>query len=176
MEWVPTFVNAIILMGACDPYGLNRQAKHKQVVNIIKFAENNQQDSYELLAIALIESSLKPRAYSHTRDSGLFQVNCKWWRKSLKYKTIRECEKDMFNPEVSVKAGSHILNHYRNKYKHCKGELAYRCYNGGPGWPRSKNKMKIINYQKKVTQRKKNLYKYYKDLIEQIRSQVRTRS
>ena len=31
MEWVPTFVNAIILMGACDPYGLNRQAKHKQV-------------------------------------------------------------------------------------------------------------------------------------------------
>ena len=72
MEWVPTFVNAIILMGACDPYGLNRQAKHKQVVNIIKFAENNQQDSYELLAIALIESSLKPRANSPLQCLYLF--------------------------------------------------------------------------------------------------------
>ena len=170
MEWVVPFVNAIIIMGASDPYGLNRQSKRKQVVNIIKFAENNQKDPYELLAVALIESSLKPTAYSRTRDAGLFQVNCKWWQKSLKYDSRKECEQSMF------KAGSYILNYYRNKYKHCRGELAYRCYNGGPGWPRSKNRKKIINYQKKVTQRKKNLHKYYKDLIEQIRFQVRIRS
>ena len=67
MEWVVTFINAAILAAACDPYGLNRKSKHKHVVQIVKFAEYNQQDPYELLAIALTESSLKPKAYSRTR-------------------------------------------------------------------------------------------------------------
>jgi len=176
MEWVVTFINAAILAGACDPYGLNRKSKHKHVVQIVKFAEYNQQDPYELLAIALTESSLKPKAYSRTRDAGLFQVNCRWWQKSLRFKTRKECETQMFKPKVSIKAGSYILNYYRDRYKHCKGDLAYRCYNGGPGWRKSKNKHKIIKYQKKVTKRKENLHKYYKDLVEEIRFRVKKRS
>jgi len=176
MEWFSLFINTALLMGACDPYGLHREKKQVYINQIIKQAELQQQDPYELLAIAITESSLNPKAYSRTKDVGLFQVNCRWWYKKFKYDNIKQCEVSLMDPELNISKGIYILTHFRNNYKQCKGEFAYRCYNGGQGWPRSRNKHKIVNYGNKVRQRKKILHKYYKEMIEKVRLHFKTRS
>jgi len=156
-------------VAAKDPYGLKREHKKQQVHNIIKKASKTNQDVYELLAIAITESSLNPKAYSRTKDSGLFQVNCKWWYKKFKYDSMKSCKEDMMNPSKNIDAAIHILTSYRKRYNHCKGNLGYRCYNGGPGWPRSKNIEKIKRYEAKVRERKQILHSHYKDMIESIK-------
>ena len=175
MSWLVSVLHASALVVACDPYGLEKKSKHKHVREIVRQAEEKSQDPYELLAIAITESSLSPKAYSHTKDTGLFQVNCKWWYKKFKYKTIRHCESALFDPKLNISKGIYILNSFRSNYKQCRGRLAYRCYNGGQGWPRSKNKDKIIRYGKKVEERNRILHKYYKELIESIRLEFKTR-
>ena len=80
------------------------------------------------------------------------------------------------NPDLNIKKGIYILNYFRDNYKQCKGSSAYRCYNGGQGWPRSKNKQKIIKYQRKVSERKAILLKYYKEDIETLREKYRSTS
>jgi len=173
---IPLLSLALLASTGSDPYRLTRSSKIKHVKMIVEYAETNNHDAYELLAIAITESSLNPRAYSHTKDSGLFQVNCRWWYKHFKYKTIKECEAAMFDPDVNIQKAIYILNSFRGKYKQCRKNYAYRCYNGGQGWPRSKNKNKILNYGKKVEERKRVLHKYYKGMIENIRSSIKTRS
>jgi soluble lytic murein transglycosylase-like protein len=175
MNWAALILYISALASVCDPYGLEKDTKRKYVREIIRQAEHNHQDPYELLAIAITESSLNPSAYSHTKDVGLFQVNCKWWYKKFRYKNIKHCETEMLKPYINISKGIYILNSFRNNYKQCRGNLAYRCYNGGQGWPRSKNKDKILNYGKKIGQRKEVLHKYYKELIETIRSEFKTR-
>ena len=176
MDWLVSVLHFSLIVSACDPYGLHRESKKKYLTQIIKHAEEKKQDPYELLAIAITESSLKPRAYSHTHDTGLFQVNCKWWYKKFKYKSIKACKQAMFNPEINITKGIYILNSFRSRYKQCRGDLAYHCYNGGQGWMRSRNKDKILNYGKKVKERKHKLHKYYTDLIEEIRAEFKERS
>tara|TARA_R110000824_G_scaffold127326_4_gene287447 strand:- start:934 stop:1464 length:531 start_codon:yes stop_codon:yes gene_type:complete len=176
MGWLVYGLYVALLAGASDPYGLHQEKKQKYVKKIIKQTEAQGEDPYEFLAIAITESSLKPRAYSHTHDTGLFQVNCRWWYKQFKYKSIKVCKTAMFNPNINISKGIYILTSFRKKYKQCRGNLAYRCYNGGQGWYRSKNKHKIINYAKKVQQRKAMLHKHYKKLIEDIRTNLKNRS
>jgi hypothetical protein len=60
----------------------------------------------------------------------------------------------------------HVLTYFRNNFKQCKGNLAYRCYNGGQGWQRSKNKNKIINYSNAVLRRKRKVEQHYKIFIQ----------
>ena len=176
MEWLTSIMQLSLLVGACDPYGLHKERKKKHAIEIIKQADKAKVDPYELLAIAITESAMNPKAYSHTKDTGLFQVNCKWWYKKFKYKNIKACEKALFEPTLNISKGIHILTHFRNNYSQCRGTLAYRCYNGGPGWPRSKNKHKIIKYQRRVLERKFTLHKYYKEMIETMRSNYQRRS
>ena len=176
MDWLVSVLHFSIIVSACDPYGLERETKKKYLTQIIKHAEEQQQDPYELLAIAITESSLNPKAYSHTRDTGLFQVNCKWWYKKFKYANIKQCERAMLDPTINITKGIYILNSFRSRYKQCRGDLAYHCYNGGQGWTRSRNKDKILKYGKKVKERKKMLHKYYRGLIEQIRAKLKSRS
>ena len=176
MSWIISVLHISIVAACCDPYGLHRESKKKYLVQIIEQAENLNQDPYELVAIAVTESSLRPDAYSHTHDTGLFQVNCKWWYKKFKYKSIESCKEAMLDPATNISKGIYILNSFRSRYKQCRGKLAYRCYNGGQGWQRSRNKHKIINYGKKVEERKVVLHKYYNELIEQIRSNLKRRS
>jgi soluble lytic murein transglycosylase-like protein len=177
MSLISGFLQLTILVGSCcDPYGINRGNKKEHFVNIIKYAEQKKQDPYELLAIAITESSLKPNAYSRTKDVGLFQVNCRWWYKKFGYSTIKKCEASLKDPHLNMKKGVYILNHFRNTYKQCQGNNAYRCYNGGQGWYRSKNKDKIIRYEKKVRERKSILKKYYGETIEQLRERYKNRS
>ena len=77
-----------------------------------------------------------------------------------------------------MEAGVYVLNTFRRNYKHCKGDLAYRCYFAGGGWIRRKGNLgaKIQRYEKKVRKTREYLHTYYKDLIEDIRSDVKERS
>ena len=168
-----TLLGMLIVSSNCDIYGLKKETKSLYVEKIIELAEQKGEDPYELLAIAITESSLKPNAYSHTKDVGLFQINCKWWYKKFKYSSIKTCETGLMNPVKNIQAGIHVLTSYRARYKQCKGVRAYRCYNGGPGWPRSKNISKIKKYELKVRSRKEILHKHYKEHIENVRMKYR---
>jgi len=175
MGLITSLLLALTTLSSYDPYGLTSNRKHKYVVQIIEFAEKNSYDPYELLAIAITESSINPKAYSRTKDTGLFQINCKWWYKKFNYRSIPSCERGMLNPSKNIVAATYILTRYGQRYNQCRGDLVYRCYNGGPGWPRSKNKHKIIRYQKVVLERKAFLNKHYKKKIEEIRFLFRDR-
>jgi len=160
-----TMFSLVMLASPNDPYNLHHPRKNKYVKQIILEAHKRNVDPVEALAVAITESALDPTAYSHTKDVGLFQVNCKWWYKRFKYKSIRECEKNLLMPTKNIKAGLFILKYFRENFKQCAGTLAYRCYNGGQRWKRSKNKHKIIKYSGSVRRRKKIIDKHYGDYI-----------
>lgn len=161
-----------------DPLFIKKPAKMKNVQLIVEYADKNNQDPYELLAIAITESNLNPKAISSKGAVGLFQVMCKYWYKQSGYKSIAQCNKKLLNPKANVKAGVMVLSTVRKKYEQCKGELAYRCYFAGQRWMkyRGKTKRQIIRYENKIKERKEILHNYYEGLIENIRSELKTRS
>ena len=55
----------------------------------------------------------------------------------------------MSNPYHAVIAATVVLKEMK-RYKACDGLHLAACYNGGPGWQKSKNKEKIISYANKV--------------------------
>ena len=172
---------AMSLITSIGPWALpniKQPRKAKHVKMIVEYAEKHQQDPYELLAIAITESSLNPKAVSWAGAIGLFQVMCKYWAKPLGYKTKKQCEKALFNPHANVRAGVHVLNTYRKKYKQCQGDKAYRCYYAGQGWTKrtGKLKRKIERYEEKVVEKRDLLHRYYSDLIESIRTKAKSRS
>ena len=171
-------IGLVLLAMPQDPLFIKRPSKLKNIQLIVEYAEKNNQDPYELVAIAVTESGLKTRVVSWAGAVGLFQVMCKYWYGPLKYKTIKQCEKALFDPRKNIKAGVHVLTTYRKNYEQCKGDLAYRCYYAGQGWNRRKGrlKQKIERYEKKVVEKRKMLHKYYSDLIETIRSDLKSRS
>jgi len=168
----------LLILSSANPFKLDKPAKAKHVKMIVEYAEEHDHDPYELLAIAITESSLNPKAVSWAGAIGLFQIMCKYWAVPLKYKTVKKCEKELLDPYKNMEAGVHVLNTYRNRYAQCKGSRAYRCYYAGPRWQRRtlKTKEKIARYEKKVLRKKKLLHKYYRGLIESIRSDFRARS
>jgi len=171
-------VLALAIISSFNPFNLNKPAKAKHVKMIVEYAEAHDQDPYELIAIALTESSLNPKAVSWAGAVGLFQVMCKYWYQPLKYQTIQHCEASLFDPQKNIAAGVYVLTTYRKTFKQCKGTFAYRCYYAGQGWTRrtGKIKAKIERYEKKVLQKQEILHRYYGDLIEKIRSDYKTRS
>ena len=178
MSWTISFLSLALLASPSDPYHLNKASKIKHVKMIVEYAEIHNQDAYELLAIAITESNLRPKVVSWAGAVGLFQVMCKYWYEPLKYKTIKQCNESLFNPYKNMEAGVYVLNTFRRNYKHCKGDLAYRCYYAGGGWIRRKGNLgeKIRRYEKKVRETRIELHTYYKGLIEDIRSNIKERS
>ncbi len=162
---------ALLALNICGgvPY-IKSKNKVRQIRKIVKYSEKNGLDSYEMLAIALTESSFNPKAVSTTGAVGLFQIMCKYWAKPLGYKSIDKCKQDLFNPEKNIAAGAHVLTTYRNGYQQCKGSLAYRCYYAGPFWYRRGPKLtkKIVAYEKKVLENRDALLYYHKDFINKI--------
>jgi len=150
----------------------------KTVRLIVDYADKHNQDPYELLGIAAVESNFNPKAVSWAGAIGLFQVMCKYWWKPLKYQTIQHCKASLFNPEKNIKAGVHVLTTYRRYFTQCQGTLAYRCYYAGQGWNRRTGRTlkKIERYEKKVLKKQELLHKYYSGLIEGIRSDIKSRS
>ena len=158
-----------------DPYHLRQPPKLQYVKSIIQYGESHGHDSYELIAMAITDSRLQPKVVSRARARGLFQVMCKYWYKRLKYSTIKKCNTALFNPQANIKAGVYVLTTFRQRYKQCKGDLAYRCYYAGAGWVRKKGKLgqRIRRYEKKVRTTRQKLHIYYNDLIEDIKSSMK---
>ena len=175
---IPLLSLALLASTGSDPYHLTRPSKIKHVKMIVEYAETHNQDAYELLAIAITESNLRPKVVSWAGAIGLFQVMCKYWHEPLKYKTIKQCNESLFNPYKNMEAGVHVLNTYRRRYEHCKGDLAYRCYYAGQRWNRRTGRLaqRIERYERKVRKARTQLHTYYKDLIESIRADVKKRS
>lgn len=102
----------------------------REVVTMIPSSENRT----ELLALMMVESNLTPGAVSRTGDYGIMQVNCRIWRQRLKTELgIENCEEELMNPAVSIRAGVYVLNRFR-RYRRCRGSNVYACYNGGQNW------------------------------------------
>ena len=172
-------IGLVLMAATLDPLRIHRPAKLKNVELIIEYADKNNYDPYELLAIASVESNFNPKAISSAGAVGLFQVMCKFWYKRSGYKSIIQCNKDLLNPKPNIRAGARILTKIRKKYKQCEGDLAYRCYFAGAGWKKYKGKTakKIISYENKVVKTRGQLHSYYyKDFIEGIRAKFKTRS
>tara|TARA_R100001082_G_scaffold102627_1_gene72881 strand:- start:86 stop:544 length:459 start_codon:yes stop_codon:yes gene_type:complete len=151
----------------------------KNVKLIVQYADANDKDVIELLAISSVESDLNPKAISHKGAVGLFQVMCRTWSKALGYNSIKDCNKLLLKPENNIRAGSYVLTTIRKKYKQCSGDLAYRCYYAGPRWKRMRGKTakQIVRYADKVKERKKILSDpYYTKLIQDVRFALRNNS
>lgn len=158
-------ISLLVISTHYDPLHLRNGSKFNNLKKIIEYAHEMDQDPYELLAIAVTESGLNEKAYSHTKDSGLMQVNCKYWWKKFDYSNIQDCKKDMLFADANILASIQIIKYFRKNFKQCQGNNLYKCYNGGQGWTRSKNIHKINRYQKKIIERKHILKKYYSGLI-----------
>ena len=107
------------------------------------------EDPYFMVATAWVESRLKTGKTSKTGDYGLFQINYRFWGKKWGYKNTRKFLVDMSSAAHGTVAAGVVLQEMR-KYKACRGLNLPACYNGGPGWQKSKNKEKIISYANKV--------------------------
>jgi len=159
-------VGSLAIVSHPDPLHIVKiPSRINNAKTIIKYSVEHREDPYQLLAIAITESGLNEKAFSRTKDSGLMQINCRWWWKNLKFKNIKKCRVAMLDSKVNIKAAIHILGYFRKNFKQCQGDNLYRCYNGGQGWQRSKNIKKIIHYSGKVKWRKNVLEKHYSGLI-----------
>ena len=107
------------------------------------------EDPYFMVALAWTESRLKTSRVSKTGDYGIFQVNYRFWGKRWGYKDSQKFLVDMSSPGHATIAAGVVLQEMK-KYKACQGLNLPACYNGGPGWQKSKNKEKIIKYANKV--------------------------
>ena len=107
------------------------------------------EDPYFMVATAWVESRLKTGRVSKTGDYGLFQINYRFWGKRWGYKNTRKFLVDMSSAAHATVAAGVVLKGMR-KYKACQGLNLSACYNGGPGWQKSKNKEKIVSYANKV--------------------------
>ena len=107
------------------------------------------EDPYFMVATAWVESRLKSAKVSHTSDYGLFQINYRFWGKKWGYTDRNKFLVDMSSAGHATVAAAVVLKEMR-KYKACRGLNLPACYNGGPGWHKSKNKEKILTYATKV--------------------------
>jgi hypothetical protein len=107
------------------------------------------QDPYFMVAMAWTESRLKSSRVSKTGDYGIFQINYRFWAKKWGYTDSQKFLIDMASPAHATVAATIVLREMR-KYKACEGLNLPACYNGGPGWQKSKNREKIMRYANKV--------------------------
>lgn len=106
-------------------------------------------DPYFMVALSWVESRIKTGKVSRTGDYGLFQINYRFWGKRWGYKSSDKFLVDMSSAAHATIAAVVVLKEMR-KYRTCQGLNLAACYNGGPGWQKSKNKEKIISYANKV--------------------------
>jgi hypothetical protein len=124
---------------------------------IIDQANTLGEDPYFMVALAWVESRLQVGKISHTGDYGIFQINYRFWGKQWGYKSRTKFLKDMSDTKHATVAATTVLKEMR-KYSACRGLNLPACYNGGPGWQKSKNKEKIMGYATAV-HRMRNLFR-----------------
>ena len=123
-----------------------------QLINAIAIMEASQDKTFDiatLLAIAFRESAFKTGLISKQGDIGAFQINARWWWKKLGYTSRAAFIKANQDVATNTRHAIEILKKFK-KFKSCRGDNLFACYNGGPGWLLSKNVKKIKAYQKRV--------------------------
>ncbi len=140
------------------------------VITIMDVARNQKFDEFTLLAIAFRESSFKTGLISKQGDVGIFQINARWWWKKLGYKNRAEFIKR--NQDVTTNARNAIIIIKKFKrFKTCRGDRVFACYNGGPGWRASKNIEKIKAYQKRVIRARYLISRHMKRWKQEIKGE-----
>lgn len=157
-----------------------KQSQMVVVDQIVEFSKWFEMDPYEMVAIAWVESRLNPNVVNRDKDAGALQVNCKiHWKKfgyhkpfshlkskrKMRREAIKNCVEAQKNIEENVGNSAYLLKSMQRKYRGCRGENRWACYNGGPGW-RVKHKERATKYKSKVKKIKRILEKHYKILIE----------
>lgn len=95
MKKVFSFIALICISQACSAFCFDEAGARYKV------------DAGLLKAIAQTESSLNPRAYSHTSDIGLMGINSSWI--PILRKRFGLSEKDVWQPCTNVMVGAWIL-------------------------------------------------------------------
>jgi len=143
IEWT-----LVSLLAYSFPTYFNTEQEFNAAV-IIDKSLSIDEDPYLMVALAWVESRVRSGRISHTGDYGIFQINYRFWGKRWGYNDRNRFLVDMSNPSHATIAAGVVLREMR-KYKSCQGLNLAACYNGGPGWQKSKNKEKIISYANKV--------------------------
>ncbi len=140
------------------------------VITIMDVAKKEGFDEFTLLAIAFRESAFKTGLTSKQGDVGIFQINGRWWWKKLGYKNRADFAKK--NQDVATSATNAIIIIKKFKrFKNCRGEKVFACYNGGPGWLLSKNIEKIKAYQRRVIRARYLIKRHMKRWKQEIKDE-----
>ena len=140
------------------------------VITIMDVAKKQEFDEFTLLAIAFRESSFKTGLISKQGDVGIFQINARWWWKKLGYKNRAEFTKKNQDVATSAKNAITIIQKFK-RFKTCRGDRVFACYNGGPGWQLSKNVEKIKSYQKRVIRARYLIKRHMKRWKQEIKDE-----
>ncbi len=140
------------------------------VITIMDVAKIQGFDEFTLLAIAFRESSFKTGLISKQGDVGIFQINARWWWKKLGYKNRADFTKKNQDVATSAKNAITIIQKFK-RFKTCRGDRVFACYNGGPGWQLSKNVEKIKSYQKRVIRARYLIKRHMKRWKQEIKDE-----
>jgi len=140
------------------------------VITIMDVAKMQGFDEFALLAIAFRESSFKTGLISKQGDVGIFQINARWWWKKLGYKNRADFTKKNQDVATSAKNAITIIQKFK-RFKTCRGDRVFACYNGGPGWQLSKNIEKIKSYQKRVIRARYLIKRHMKRWKQEIKDE-----
>ena len=140
------------------------------VITIMDVAKTQGFDEFTLLAIAFRESSFKTGLISKQGDVGIFQINARWWWKKLGYKNRADFTKKNQDVATSAKNAITIIQKFK-RFKTCRGDRVFACYNGGPGWQLSKNVEKIKAYQKRVIRARYLIKRHMKRWKQEIKDE-----
>ena len=140
------------------------------VITIMDVAKIQGFDEFTLLAIAFRESSFKTGSISKQGDVGIFQINARWWWKKLGYKNRADFTKKNQDVATSAKNAITIIQKFK-RFKTCRGDRVFACYNGGPGWQLSKNVEKIKSYQKRVIRARYLIKRHMKRWKQEIKDE-----
>ena len=144
-----------------------------QLINAASIMEASTDKTFDiatLLAIAFRESAFKTDLISKQGDVGAFQINARWWWKKLGYASRAAFIKANQDVTTSTRNAIEILKKFK-KFKSCRGDNLFACYNGGPGWRLSKNVEKIKAYQKRVIRARYLIKRHMKRWKRDIKSE-----
>ena len=144
-----------------------------QLINAAAIMGASQDKTFDiatLLAIAFRESAFKTDLISKQGDVGAFQINARWWWKKLGYASRAEFIKANQNVTTNTRHAIEVLKKFK-KFKSCRGDNLFACYNGGPGWSLSKNVKKIKTYQKRVIRARYLIRRHMKRWKRDIKSE-----
>ena len=132
---LPTAIVLLLFSPSAEALKLS-EAQVNNAVKLIKYLKANhpKEDPLEYVALAWVESRISLEAVSHTGDYGILQINYRIHQKKLREELSIKSREELLMFENNVNASVFLMNAMRRKYKQCRKDKVYSCYNGGPGW------------------------------------------